>query len=67
MPKLSESSSRDEGPISGDFVQLFATEEIETMTRMVDKILIVQIQDANASSGKGPGKNKKVKPCKKTS
>lgn len=66
MPKLSESSSRDEGPISGDFVQLFATEEIETMMRMVDQIRIVQVQDATLRQVKVLGKNKKVKPCKKT-
>lgn len=59
MPKLPKSSSRDEGPISGDFVQLFATEEIETMTRMVDKILIVQIQDATLRQVKVLGKTKK--------
>lgn len=59
MPKLSESSSRDESPISGDFVQLFATEEIETMMRMVDKIRIVQIQHATLRQVKVLGKTKK--------
>lgn len=59
MPKLSESSFRDEGPISGDFVQLFATEEIETMMRMVDQIRIVQVQDATLRQVKVLGKTKK--------
>lgn len=59
MPKLSESSSRDEGPISADSVQLFATEEIETMMRKVDKIRIVQIQDATLRQVKVLGKTKK--------
>lgn len=59
MPKVSESSSRDEGPISADFVQLFATEEIETMMRKVDKIRIVLIQDATLRQVKVLGKTKK--------
>lgn len=59
MPKLSESSSRDECPISGYFVQLFATEEIETMMRMVDQIRIVQVQDATLRQVKVLGKTKK--------
>lgn len=71
MPRLSESSSEDEGPISADIVKLFASgsEEIGIQYNDDDgrENLNRSNTRRNASSGKCPGKTRGKAPVKKSS